>query len=144
MDMEQSRKSFLGTGWAFPVSFHRNVPGECGVDMVSEVLDIEQSLGILLSTRPGERVMRPDYGCGLEDLLFEPVNTSLLTYIKELISKAILYYEPRIELRNIEIMEDENLLEGRVMISLDVLVRSTNSRFNYVYDYYKREATIKP
>jgi len=144
MDMEQSRKSFLGTGWAFPVSFHRNVPGECGVDMVSEVLDIEQSLGILLSTRPGERVMRPDYGCGLEDLLFEPVNTSLLTYIKELISKAILYYEPRVELRNIEIKEDENLLEGRVTISLDVEIRTTNSRFNYVFDFYKREATIRP
>ncbi|MBC7775234.1 MAG: GPW/gp25 family protein [Phycisphaerae bacterium] len=142
--MEQSRKSFLGTGWAFPVSFHRNVPGACGVDMVSEVEDIEQSLFILLRTRPGERVMRPDYGCGLEDLLFEPVNTSLLTYIKELISKAILYYEPRIELRNIEISEDENLLEGRVVISLDVVVRSTNSRFNYVYDFYKREATIRP
>lgn len=112
--------------------------------MVSEVEDIEQSLFILLRTRPGERVMRPDYGCGLEDLLFEPVNTSLLTYIKELISKAILYYEPRIELRNIEISEDENLLEGRVVISLDVVVRSTNSRFNYVYDFYKREATIRP
>ena len=88
--------------------------------------------------------MRPDYGCGLEDLLFEPVNTSLLTYIKELISKAILYYEPRVYLQNIEILEDENLLEGRVMISLDVVVRSTNSRFNYVFDFYKREATIRP
>jgi len=142
--MELARKSFLGTGWSFPVSFHRNIPGDCGVDMVSEVEDIEQSLFILLRTRPGERVMRPDYGCGLEDLLFEPVNTSLLTYIKELISKAILYYEPRVYLQNIEILEDENLLEGRVMISLDVVVRSTNSRFNYVFDFYKREATIRP
>ena len=112
--------------------------------MVAEVQDIEQSLGILLRTRPGERVMRPDYGCGLEDMLFEPVNTSLITYIKELISKAILYYEPRIQLRNINILEDENLLEGRVIIELDVLVRSTNSRFNYVFDFYKREATIRP
>jgi uncharacterized protein len=139
----QAHRSFLGTGWAFPVTFHKTPPGQSGADMVSEIRDIEQSLTILLSTRPGERVMRPDYGCGLEDLLFEPANTSLLTYIKELISKAILYYEPRVELRNIVILEDENLLEGRVMIELELVVRSTNSRFNYVYDFYKREATIR-
>ena len=137
-------RSFLGTGWAFPVTFHKKPPSQSGVDMASDVRDIEQSLTILLSTRPGERVMRPDYGCGLEDLLFEPANTSLITYNKELISKAILYYEPRVELKDITILEDENLLEGRVMIQLELVVRSTNSRFNYVYDFYTREATIKP
>ncbi len=63
--MEQRRKSFLGTGWAFPVTFDKKP--ECAVRMVSEVEDIEQSLTLLLSTRPGERVMRPDYGCNLED-----------------------------------------------------------------------------
>ena len=137
-----SKNSFYGTGWAFPITFHKNDQGNCGVDMVSDVQDIEQSLTILFNTRLGERVMRLDYGCSLEDLLFEPTNTSLITYIKNLITRAIQYYEPRIELQGIDILEDENLLEGRVMISLDVVVRSTNSRFNYVYVFYKREATI--
>ena len=140
---EAPRKSFLGTGWAFPVAFHAG-PGGCGADMVSEVRDIEQSLTILLSTRPGERVMRPDYGCGLEDMLFEPVDAGLITYIEDLITNAVLYYEPRVNLRSVNILADANLLEGRVLIELDLEVRTTNGRFNYVYDYYKREASITP
>lgn len=137
-----TQKSFLGIGWAFPVSFAKS--NQSGVEMAAEVRDIEQSLTILLSTRPGERVMRPDFGCSLEDLLFEPANTSLLTYVKDLITKAIQYYEARVQLQNVEILADENLLEGRILISIDIVVRSTNGRFNYVYDYYKREATTRP
>lgn len=143
------KPSFLGTGWAFPVAFNKqcvgtNETGECycNVAMASDLLDIEQSLTLLLTTRPGERVMRPDYGCALEDLLFEPINESLLAYIRNLIEHAILYYEPRIRLNQIDILTDENLLEGQVRISLDITVRTTNSRFNYVYDFYQREATI--
>lgn len=147
-------QSFLGTGWAFPVSFSKTCTANktgaaaglsdcyCNVEMASDIHDIEQSLTILLTTRPGERVMRLDYGCSLEDLLFEPVNESLLTYIRNLIEKSILYYEPRVKLNNIEILQDESLLEGRVKISVDITVRSTNGRYNYVYDFYKREATI--
>lgn len=134
------KKSFLGTGWAFPVQFSRKPDT---VVMASEITDIEQSLTILLSTRPGERVMRHDYGCALDDLLFEPANVSLLTYVEDLIKKAVLYYEPRVQLRSLVINTD-GLLEGRVLIELDVIVRATNSRFNYVFDFYKREATIKP
>lgn len=135
------KKSFLGTGWAFPVQFVRDTTG--GVKMASDVEDIEQSLTILLSTRPGERVMRYDYGCALDDLLFEPANVSLLTYVEDLIKKSILYYEPRVELRAVRV-NTEGLLEGRVLIELDVVVRATNSRFNYVFDYYQREATLQP
>jgi len=137
------RDSFLGQGWGFPVTFRKKAPEKCSVRMVSEVEDIRESLGILFSTRPGERVMRPDYGSGLEDLLFEPVNVGLITYLKDLITKAILYYEPRVELENIEILTDE-VNEGRVKIELTVMVRSTNSRFNFVFPYYQNEATIVP
>ena len=135
------KKSFLGTGWAFPVQFVRD--STAAVQMASEIQDIEQSLTILLSTRPGERVMRYDYGCALDDLLFEPANVSLLTYIEDLIKKSILYYEPRVQLREVRVNTD-GLLEGRVLIELDVVVRATNSRFNYVFDYYQREATLQP
>jgi phage baseplate assembly protein W len=147
------KQPFFGTGWAFPVSFEKHIKSSnpdtgqttyigCTVEMASDIEDIAQSLTILLTTRPGERVMRPDFGCALEDLLFEPMNESLLTYVRHLIDRAILYYEPRIKLNNIDILEDDNLLEGRLKISVDFTVRTTNSRFNYVYDFYQREATI--
>lgn len=140
--MTGQKKSFLGTGWAFPITFDHE---QSTVNMASEVQDIEQSLTILLRTRPGERVMRPDYGCALDDLLFEPVDAGIITYIKDLISSAILYYEPRVNLQNINILTEPAMVwEGKVLIELNLVVRSTNGRFNYVYDYYKREATIQP
>jgi phage baseplate assembly protein W len=140
--MDNTPFSFRGTGWAFPVSFTKQ--GVCNVDVTSDIRDIEQSLTILLSTRPGERVMRPDFGCGLEDMLFEPANLSLITYIKDLIHKAILYHESRVDLENIDIRTDGGVLDGRIEVVVTLRVRSSNGRFNYVYDYYKREATIQP
>ncbi|NBC06366.1 MAG: hypothetical protein GVY26_04140 [Bacteroidetes bacterium] len=138
----QEDQSFLGTGWAFPVSF--DLPSFTA-NMASEVEDIEQSLTILLNTRPGERVMRPDYGCGLQDLQFESLSDSLIAYVNDLIANAILFYEPRVLLRDINIVTDPSAIqEGRVLIELDLVVRSTNSRYNYVYDFYKREASIQP
>ncbi|MBL0741128.1 GPW/gp25 family protein [Chryseolinea sp. Jin1] len=108
--------------------------------MLSDVDDIQSSLEILLSTRQGERVMRQDYGCNLEELVFEPLTTSFKTYIKDLIATAILYYEPRIEVNKID-LDDTGELEGRILISIDFTVRATNSRFNFVYPFYKAEAT---
>ncbi len=64
--------------------------------MVSDITDIEQSLNILLSTGLGERVMQPDYGCALQPYLFEPLNASLIGYLKDRVQNAILFYEPRI------------------------------------------------
>lgn len=146
--MSADKRPFMGTGWAFPISFRKvrteteRTISHCSVEMAADLEDIEQSLTILLTTRPGERVMRSDYGCSLEDLLFEPMNESLLTYVRNLIDQSILYYEPRIKLNQIDILEDDNLLEGRLKVAVDFTMRSTNSRFNYVYDFYTREATI--
>ena len=137
------RNSFLGTGWSFPPTFQKSETDGCSVRMVSDVEDIRDSLTILFSTRPGERVMRPTYGSALEDLLFEPVNVSLITYVKDTIQKSILYYEPRIDLESVEVLADE-ILAGKLKIELQFSVRTTNSRFNYVYDFYNREATIAP
>jgi len=128
-------KSFLGTGWSFPPSF---IKPSHEVAMLSDEPDIESSLKILLSTRQGERVMRPDYGCNLDELVFEPLTTTFKTYIKDLISTAILYYEPRIDVNRID-LDDTGELDGRILISIDYTVRSTNSRFNFVYPFYKSE-----
>lgn len=129
--------SFLGTGWSFPPRFDKRTNK---VSLVSDEDDIRESLIILLSTRPGERVMNPLYGCNLDDLLFAPLNLTLKTYVIDLIETAILYFEPRIDLKKIEINEN-NELEGELLIELDYTVRSTNTRRNLVYPFYRGEGT---
>jgi phage baseplate assembly protein W len=129
--------SFLGTGWSFPPAFDTTTNS---VIMTSDEADIQLSLQILLATRKGERVMVPDYGCNLDEMLFEPMTTTFKTYIREMIKTAILYYEPRIDLSSIQV-DDSRETEGVILIILNYTVRTTNSRFNFVYPYYKNEGT---
>ena len=140
--MNQQFKSFLGTGWAFPPTFNR---GTGVVELVRDAEDIEQSLNILLSTSLGERVMQPEYGCNLTDYLFESLSSGIIGYIKDRVKNAILYYEPRIVAEKIDVASDasSDLLEGHFTITIEYTIPGTNSRFNYVYDYYKNEA-LKP
>jgi phage baseplate assembly protein W len=135
--MSDISTSFLGTGWSFPPSFN-DVTGQLA--MTSDVEDIERSLKILLDTRRGERVMLPDYGCNLDVLLFEPITITLISYITDMIKTAVMYYEPRIKIDKLVVSPDE-AIEGKILISLDYTVKSTNSRFNYVYPFYKNENT---
>jgi hypothetical protein len=86
--------------------------------------------------------LRYDYGCNLDELIFEPLTTTFKTYIKDLISTAILYYEPRIQVNKIE-LDDTGELEGKILISVDYTVRSTNSRYNFVYPYYIKEGNAR-
>lgn len=129
--------SFLGTGWSFPPAFN-NVPG--GVLMSGDEADIQLSLQILLSTRKGERIMLPDYGCNLDEMLFEPMTTTFKTYISEMVKTAIIYYEARINLNSLTV-DDSMETEGIIALRIDYSVKTTNSRFNFVYPYYKIEGT---
>lgn len=137
--MNNSTNTFLGTGWAFPPAFD-NTTGS--VDLVKDIDDINQSLNILLSTSLGERVMQPGYGCNLHDYLFEPLNSSVIGYIQDLVENAILIYEPRIIAEKVEVTAADSfdIIEGRFTIEVAYSIPGTNSRFNYVYDYYKNEA----
>jgi phage baseplate assembly protein W len=139
LEAMSNTNSFLGTGWAFPPAFNKDTGT---IDLVSDQEDIRQSLNILLSTSLGERVMQPKYGCNLNDYLFEPLNSSVVGYIKDLVEHAILFYEPRILADKIEVTPQDSLdlIEGRFTISIEYTIPETNSRFNYVYDYYKNEA----
>ena len=132
-----SINEFIGIGWSFPPEFNT---ASGSVEMTTEVDDIVRSLQILLTTRPGERVMQPKYGCHMEDLLFEPLNTRIKTLIRDRIKTAILYFEPRIEVHKID-LDDANQNEGIVLISIEYTVSSINSRFNFVFPYYSDEAT---
>lgn len=134
-----AQNSFLGTGWAFPPAFDTTT-GTC--EMVSDYIDIEQSLNILLSTALGERVMQPQFGCDLQPYLFQPLNPHLIGYLKDRVKNAILYYESRITIQSLDVTADNStdLIEGRFEISLTYTVVQTNTRLNYVYNYFQNEA----
>ncbi|HEV7782664.1 MAG TPA: GPW/gp25 family protein [Chitinophagaceae bacterium] len=129
--------SFLGTGWAFPPSFDKAAGS---VNLVSNEEDIRQSLNILLSTTLGERVMQPRYGCNLETHVFNTLNSSVIGYIKDMVQNAILYHEPRILADKIDVATVD-AFTGQLNILVEYIIPGTNSRFNYVYDYYLKEAT---
>ena len=129
--------SFLGKGWGFPPSFSLN--GQ-NVMVVSDQEDIQQSLIIILNTAQGERIMREDFGCDLQGLMFEEISQSLVRNITQLITDAVLYYESRIKLNAVNVDESEQDA-GVVLITLDYTVKSTNSRFNMVYPFYINEAS---
>lgn len=129
---------FLGTGWAFPLRFEADGKGAV---MASGVEDIEQSLRILLATQPGERVMQPSYGCGLRALVFETFDATRLTELRELVSRAVLHFEPRVELLDLRIDTEELHPRGLLRLQLDYRVRSTNTRHNLVYPLYLAEAS---
>lgn len=130
-------RDFLGRGWSFPPAFSN---GGRSLEMVEGEEDIDQSLHILLSTHLGERVMRPTFGWKRDALLFEPLSTSFATYLKREIETAILFFEPRIELRKVT-FETEASPQGVVEIRVDYVVRATNSRANLVYPLYLEEGT---
>lgn len=129
-------KTFLGTGWSFPPTFNRE---KGGVQMTSDADDINRSLQILFTTMIGERLMQPRYGCDLQQFLFEPIDTSMKTYMQEIIRDAILYFEPRITLTQLYLEPYEN--EGRIDITIEYEIKGTNSRFNFVYPFYLEEGT---
>jgi len=129
--------SFLGTGWSFPPSFSR---GGGDVDMISGTEDIHQSLQILLSTQPGERLMQDDYGCDMNGFVFEEIDQGLRNTMRRIISDAILYHEPRITLEGLAVSESE-AEQGVLLISIDYTVRTTNTRYNMVFPFYIDEAS---
>ncbi len=131
--------SFLGRGWSFPATFTR---GDNGVTMVEDEEDIRQSLEILLSTIKGERIMRPDYGANVEDMVFEPLSVSFAKRMSNKIEKAILFHEPRIKTEDVDFMQDTE--NGIVQIRIDYTIIATNSRRNLVYPFYKNEGTDIP
>lgn len=134
---ELEQDDFLGKGWGFPPTF---ISATQGIEMTEKVEDINRSLHILLTTGVGERIMQPKYGCNMDEMVFEPLSTTIKTIINDKIKTAILYYEPRIDVSSIS-MDTTNELEGEIIIEIEYVVRATNSRFNFVFPYYINEGS---
>ncbi len=126
--------SFLGKGWSFPPVLTEN-----GVKMSAYEEDIEQSLRILFSTSPGERVNRYDYGCPLHRYAFEPIDTQTTMRMRNDIARAITLFEPRIAVEDISF--EERASEGVLLIQITYTIIRTNSRSNMVYPFYLNEGT---
>jgi uncharacterized protein len=136
MAADSTGKEFLGRGWAFPFLIE---PDTGRVASVAYEEDIKQAIYIILSTSSGERVMRPDFGCGIHDLVFAAVDTALIAQIKRDVNDALRTYEPRIEVLRVAVRQDR-LLDGRLDVDIDYRVRTTNQPGNFVYPFYFKEA----
>ncbi|MGK0365692.1 MAG: phage baseplate assembly protein W [Saprospiraceae bacterium] len=131
-------KSFLGKGWSFPVEFSGKTKK---VVMVSDEEDIAQSLFLLLSTMPGERVTNPHYGCRLHNMTFENIDSSVEYQMRDAIRTSVLFFEPRISLDEIKI-DTGRELDGIVYITLFYTIRKVNIRSNIVYPFYLLEGSL--
>ncbi len=133
-----SDRPYLGRGWSFPPTFAPAV----GVLMTTDEDDILASLQILQTTTLGERIMVPEYGCNLDELSFATIDTRTRTLVTDMIRAAILYHEPRINLESVQIEEDPEYTQGgQLRVGVTFKVKSSNSRFNFVFPFYRDEGT---
>jgi phage baseplate assembly protein W len=125
---------FLGRGWAFPVT----TDDSGGVAMAEGAADVDQAVRLILETEPGERVMRPDFGCGLRDLVFAPLNVGTRTIVRQRVEQGLTRWEPRIDVVDVQVLTDD-AHAGRLLVHIDYRIRSSNTFYNLVYPLYLSE-----
>jgi phage baseplate assembly protein W len=124
-------QEFLGVGWKFPIQIDEQ--GEITLSRYEE--DVREAIWIILSTAPGERLMRPDFGCGIHDFVFAPNNTRTAGLVRFHVEESLARWEPRIELQEVQVQPDPGD-PAVLLISVDYKVRATDSRYNLVYPFY--------
>ncbi|MDB5692071.1 MAG: baseplate protein [Alphaproteobacteria bacterium] len=134
MDASDQR-DFLGVGWSYPVATD---PLTGDVAMSRYEGDIREAIRIILETAPGERVMRPGFGCGIHDLVFEEMSSTTLFAVQAMVREALVTYEPRIELLEVSV-DPLEALNGLLVFTIDYRVRRTNQVDNLVFPFFYRE-----
>ena len=124
-------KPFLGRGVGFPIELDQG-----DIKPADAEDSIRQSIKIILGTAKGERVMRPDFGCGIYDLVFEISSASTAGKISQAVREALLKFEPRIDVIDIQVTPKSDPDGETLSISIDYQVRATNNAFNLVYPFY--------
>lgn len=122
---------FIGRGISFPL----RVDQSGAIAMTAGATDIDSSLRMVITTAPGERLMRPEFGCRIWELVFEPINANTLGLMGEAVREAVARWEPRVVLEELTI-EPQPGAAGAVLIELDYVVKATNDRRNLVYPFY--------
>lgn len=124
-------KEFIGQGLAFPLQI--NPRGELA--LVSGVRDIEQAIIMILETAPGERVMRPEFGCRIHELLFDPRDSVTFGLINQYVRDALGRWEPRIEVEEVTTTDAPNL-DGALLVNINYTVKNTHDTRSIVYPFY--------
>lgn len=125
-------KAFLGVGVGFPVSL--DAEGDFQLAKYEE--SVRQSILIILGTAKGERVMRPDFGCSIYDLVFEPNSPSTAGRVSQAVQEALLLFEPRIDVLDVRVQSPSNQEREKMLVTVNYQVRATNNVFNLVYPFY--------
>lgn len=134
----EENKTFLGTGWSFPPTFEKS--GKNTVSMVSNELDIKQSIEIILNTAVGERINQPDFGANMDDLVFESISGTMIGTLISRINTSLGLYEPRIELEEVSLDRDQSN-EGVLLVIIDYTIIAANRRDNIVFPFFLNEGT---
>lgn len=129
------QKDWLGRGWAYPVQVDR-LTGSVAVSEYED--DIHEAIRIILGTARGERVMRPDFGCGIHELVFEIMDTTTLTRVETAVRESLTKYEARVEVLGVAV-NPFFAAEGKLLVEIDYRIRRTNQIGNFVYPFYFRE-----
>jgi uncharacterized protein len=125
-----SGNDFIGSGWAFPAAINRTG----SVRLVSGTDEVDGSIRMILSTVPGERVMRPEFGCAMWEMLFAPLTAGTLGLIEQMVREALDRWEPRITVESVLATAEQ--ASGTVHISIGYRIRSTNDVRNLVFPFY--------
>jgi phage baseplate assembly protein W len=137
--LTSSLTPMLGSGWSFPIARDGFEPQQLA--MAYDERSVRHAIAIILSTRKGERAMRPDFGCNLDRLLFAPNNGATQALAAFEVSEALKDWEPRIEVLDVTVRAGGDGGEA-LLIDIDYRVRSTDNRFNFVYPFYLDRALV--
>jgi uncharacterized protein len=138
VDVRNGQRAFLGEGWAYPLS----IAPDNHLARAAYDEDVRQAIRIILGTNPGERIMRPTFGAGLNDFLFEPISTTTLSLVRSRVYSALIDWEPRIDLERVRVSYDP-AEQSKLLIEIHYRVRSTNTQFNLVYPFYLEEGAAR-
>ena len=130
-------REFLGAGVAFPLRL--DADGRIAINSLED--HVRQSILLILQTAKGERVMRPDFGAGLQTLVFSPVNAATAALVQHEVRDALVRFEPRIDILSVEVTSDPEE-QNRLMINLQYRVRKTDTMFNLVYPFFLAKGTF--
>ena len=121
----------IGSGLAFPLAVDRRG----SIALARDEQDIDQAIQLILGTAPGERPMRPEFGCGVHDFVFDSIDANTIGNMEEAIREALLRWEPRIDVRDVRFDASE-AVNGLLTIDITYEVRATNTTRNLVYPFY--------
>ena len=121
----------LGSGIAFPLQVDRRG----GIALAHDETDVDQAIQLILSTAPGERPMRPEFGCGVHDFVFDTIDAGTVGRLETEVRRALDRWEPRIVVEDID-FDLSQMGEGRLLINIGYRIRQTNHKRNLVYPFY--------